>query len=59
MIKWNSVKIIPKYDEHYLVYTKSGHMHTIYYWADSWDNFIRLRPEQPSPKSADADFAQS
>jgi hypothetical protein len=44
MIKWNSVKIIPKYDEHYLVYTESGHMHTIFYWADTWDNFIKPKP---------------
>lgn len=43
MIKWNSVKIIPEYDKHYLVLTESGNTHIIFFWADSWENFIKPR----------------
>lgn len=44
MIEWNSTKVIPQYNKHYLVYTESGHMHIIFYWADSWENFIKEKP---------------
>lgn len=40
MHKWHSVKEIPEYDNHYLVYYDSGNYSVIFFWSISWKELI-------------------